>query len=108
MAKALYFLTHEERPEMFSGYGIPLNEGDKSSLVGMLMVDRPERVAPEYLDRIYNTFGEFQLGPMTSNGDRGLYTRMRIDDPISLELVRDGLYNSVAGVIASVRWGRWF
>jgi hypothetical protein len=32
------------------------------------------------------------IGPMTLNGDRELFTQMRIQDPHSLDLVRDGLY----------------
>jgi hypothetical protein len=100
--KPLYFLTHEGNPGVFSGYGIPLKEGTKSPLVGMLLLDRPERCPQEYLDRIYDTFGEYQIGPMTSKGDRGLYTCMSIEDPLSLDLLRDDLYNSVAGTIAEI------
>jgi hypothetical protein len=102
--KPLYFLTHEGNPSMFSGYGIPLkplNEGDKSRLpgewsksplVGMLMVDRPERCPEEYLQGLRDTFGEVMLGPITTNGDRGIFTQMRIEDPLSLSLVREDLY----------------
>jgi len=49
--KPLYFLTHEGHPSMLSGYGIPLKEGEKSPLVGMVMVDRPERCPEEYLSQ---------------------------------------------------------
>jgi hypothetical protein len=102
MSKPLYFLTHEGNPAMFSGYGIPLKEGEKSSLVGMLLLDRPTRCPQAYLDSIHDTFGDYQIGPMTSSGDRGLYTQMTIEDRLSLDLLRDDLYNSVAGIIADV------
>lgn len=100
--KRLYFLTHEGNPGVFSGYGISLKEGTKSPLIGMLLLDRPMKCPPEYLDRIYDAFGDYQIGPMTSNGDRGLYTRMTIEDPLSLDLLRDDIYNSVAEMIADV------
>ena len=61
--KPLYFLTHEVNPGVFSGYGIPLKEGEKSPLVGMLMVDRPNRCPEEYLQCLRDTFGEVMLGP---------------------------------------------
>lgn len=89
--KLLYFLTHEGKPEIFSGYGIPLNEGEKSPLIGMLMVDRPSRCPETYIRELRETFGEAIIGPMTTGGDRGLYTRMSIGDPLSLYLVRDDL-----------------
>ena len=90
---------------MFFAYGTPLNErlneGDKrrlpgewskSPLVGMLMLGRPTRCPQAYLDSIHDTFGDYQIGPMTSSGDRGLYTHMAIEDPLSLSFVRDALY----------------
>ena len=101
MPKPLYFLTHEGNPGIFSGYGIPLSEG-KSPLVGMLMIDRPERCPPEYLDSLHETFGDIEVAPMTSKGDRGIYTQMRIEDPLSLSLLRDDIYNSVADAIADI------
>jgi hypothetical protein len=88
MPKPLYFLTHNGRPHIFSGYGIPLNEG-KSPLVGMLMVDRPARCPDNYLKDLKQAFGHVVIGPMTIYGERGIYTQMRIEDPFSLELVKD-------------------
>jgi hypothetical protein len=46
---------------MFSGYGIPLNEG-KSPLVGMLMVDRPRRCPNSYIRELRDAFGEAIVG----------------------------------------------
>jgi hypothetical protein len=91
-SKPLYFLTHEGNPRMFSGYGIPIEEGTKSPLIGMMLLDRPAKCAPEYLDSIHETFGDYQIGPMTTKGDRELYTHMRIDDPLSVELLRYDLH----------------
>ncbi len=93
MPKPLYFLTHEGNPAMFSGYGIPLKDGKKSPLVGMLMVDRPQKCPDSYIEKLREVFGEAIIGPMTLNHDRGLYTWMSIKDPASLELVRDDLYS---------------
>ena len=39
MPKRPYFLTSEDNPKMFWGYGIPLKDGDKSNLVGMTLVE---------------------------------------------------------------------
>jgi hypothetical protein len=69
--KPLYFPTQEGNPKLFSGYGIPLKEGTKSPLVGMLLLDRPTKCPPEYLDRVRNTFGDYQIRLMTSKGERG-------------------------------------
>ena len=90
--KPLCFLTHEGRPQIFSGYGVPLKDMQKSSLVGMLMVDRPARCPDNYLQDLKEAFGEVIIGPMTPRGDRGLFTNMRIYDLASLELVRDDLH----------------
>jgi hypothetical protein len=89
--KPFYFLTHEGRPHIFSGYGVPIRDGEKSPLVGMLMVDRPTRCPESYVRELRENFGEVIIGPMTLKGDRGLFTQIRIDDPASLELVRDDL-----------------
>ena len=100
--KPLYFLTHQGKPDVFSGYGISLIEDAKSPLVGMLVIDRPVRCPPEYLDRLHDAFGDTDVAPMTSKGDRGIYTQMRIEDPLSLSLLRDDVYNSVAVTIADI------
>lgn len=55
--KPLYFLTHEERPHIFSGYGIPIQDGEKSPLVGILMVDRPTRCPESYIRDLKENFG---------------------------------------------------
>ena len=65
-----------------------LSEG-KSPLVGMLMVDRPSRCPEDYIQDLKETFGEVIIGPMTINGERGLFTQMRIEDPYSLDLVKN-------------------
>ena len=77
---------------MFSCYGIPLEAGQKSRLVGMLMIDRSSRCPENYIGDLRRTFGEAIIGPITLNGDRGLFTQMRIEGPYSLNLVTDNLY----------------
>jgi hypothetical protein len=76
---------------MFSGYMIPFAEG-KSLLVGMLMVDRPNRCPENYIQDLKETFGEAMIGPVPLNRNRGQFTQMRIEDQHSLERVRKGLY----------------
>ncbi len=99
--KPLYFLTHEANPGVFSGYGIPLKEGQKSPLVGMLMVDRPARCPDSYIRSLREAFGEVFIGPMTSNYDRGVYTRMDIEDALSLGLLRDDIQGERVDYIRS-------
>ena len=41
------------------------------------------------------------LGPMTSQGDRGIYARIRIEDPFSLSLVRHDIYGYESEQIAA-------
>ena len=89
--KPLCFLTHEGRPQIFSGYGVPLKDMQKSPLVGMLMVDRPTRCPESYIWDLRETFGEAVIGPMTLGGDRGLFKNMRIDDPASLDTIVNAL-----------------
>jgi len=100
--KPLYFLTHDDNPGIFSGYGIPLRGEEKSRPVGMLMIDRPSKCPEDYLQSLRKTFGEVIVGPMTLGGDRGLFTQMRIDDPYSLGLVREDIYAPKTQEIADV------
>ena len=58
MPKPLYFLTYENNPGIFSGYGIPILEGEKPPVIGMLMVDRPNRCPDNYISDLRKTFGE--------------------------------------------------
>jgi|GEM_PF-3474494 len=92
----LYFLTHEGNPDIFSGYGIPVLDGEKSSLLGMLMVDRSSTCPEEYLHDLAATFGGVLIGQMTKNGDRGILTEMVIEEPVSLGLLKDGFFDPIA------------
>jgi len=92
----LYFLTHEGNPDIFSGYGIPVLDGKKSPLLGMLMVDRPSTCPDEYLQDLTARFGGVLIGKMTKNGDRGILTEMIIEEPMSLGLLKDGLCDPIA------------
>jgi hypothetical protein len=73
----LLYLSHPHS-ELFSGYGLTTNAGQKDSLVGLLMVDRPRPVDPEWLQSVTDTFGSYQLLPMTASGERGIACRMII------------------------------
>jgi hypothetical protein len=110
-SKPLYFPTHEGNPGVFSGYGISLMEDAKSPLIGMLMIDRPSPCPPAYIRELKDTFGEVFIGPITSNYDRGVYARMGIEDPLSLELLRDDVHGDQVDYIngaleMAVRVGR--
>jgi hypothetical protein len=75
----LYFLHHPTTPDTFSGYGLTTHPGRKDGLVGLLMVDRPQPVDPEWLKEVEKTFGEYQLVAMTETGERGLACQMQIE-----------------------------
>ena len=75
----LFFLSHPGKEEIFSGYGLTVEEGSKGNLVGLLMVDRPRPVDPKWLKQIERNFGEYQLVPMTATGERGIVCHMRIE-----------------------------
>ena len=75
----LFFLNHPETDDIFSGYGLAIQPGRSDLLVGVLMVDRPHPVDPLWLRQVEETFGEYQLVPMTAAGERGLLCRMHID-----------------------------
>jgi hypothetical protein len=48
----LYFLWHPTTSDIFSGYGLTMQEGRKDRLVGLLMVDRPQPVDPQWLEDV--------------------------------------------------------
>lgn len=76
----LYFLSHPGTKDIFSGYGLIAKEGFRDYLVGLLMVDRPEPVNPEWLEQVEGIFGEYQLVPMTAAGERGIVCHMQIEE----------------------------
>jgi len=73
----LLYLTHPDT-ELFSGYGLTTDTGCKDSLVGLLMVDRPHPADPAWLKSVSDSFGSYQLIPMTESGERGIACRMLI------------------------------
>jgi hypothetical protein len=93
--KPLYFLTHEGRPELFSGYGIPIMD-EMSPLMGMLIVDLPEDRLENHLKKIYRLFGEFMVGPARAKGGMGIFSEMWIEDPYSQKLLRENISIPVA------------
>jgi len=72
--KPLYFLTHEGRPDLFSGYGIPILD-EVSPLMGMLMVNVPEDRLEDHFKKIYRLFGEFMVGLRQLRGEWGYFPR---------------------------------
>jgi len=93
--KLLYFLTHEGRPGLFSGYGIPILD-EVSPLMGMLMVDVPEDRLEDHFKKIYRLFGEFMVGPATAKGEMGMFSEMWIEDPYSQKLLKENISDPVA------------
>jgi len=83
----LLCLYHPNSPDIFSGYGLVMQDAWPGHLVGILMVDRPFPADPGWLERIQDTYGECQLVPMTARGDRGLVCQMHIE-PESLQYLR--------------------
>jgi hypothetical protein len=75
--KKLIYLMHPDKENVFSGYGLPLE--DRYHLVGLLLIDRPYLADEEWLHRVREEFGEFQLAYMTSSGDRGMVCNMKIE-----------------------------
>lgn len=75
--KKLVYLMHPDKEDVFSGYGLPLE--DRYHLVGLLMIDRPYRADEEWLQRVREEFGDFHLAYMTRSGERGIACEMRIE-----------------------------
>ena len=83
----LFFLGHPGTEDTFSGYGLTIQPGNKEFLVGLLMVDRPRPVDPDWLQEVEAAFGECQLIEMTATGERGIACQMQIE-PESLSHLR--------------------
>ncbi len=83
----LFCLYHPHTADTFSGYGLAIMPNRPDLLVGLLMVDRPNPADPAWLKEIEEAYGEYQLVPMTADGDMGLVCRMHIH-PDSLHLLR--------------------
>lgn len=75
----LFFLSHPDTNDIFSGYGLTMQTGSKGLLAGVLMVDRPRPADPMWLREVETTFGECRLIPMTASGERGILCRMQIE-----------------------------
>jgi hypothetical protein len=57
---------------MFSAFGIPLKEGEKSPLVGMLQVEKTDPPTEEYIEELRQAFGDVHTGP-TIRGSSSIY-----------------------------------
>ena len=72
----LRYLWHPGTKNVFSGYGLTIYSIRPDRMVGLLMVDRPQPADPAWLQAVVDTYGECQLYPMTSTGERGLACRI--------------------------------
>jgi len=75
----LFFLECPLEESPVSGYGLTINHNRKDQLVGVVRVDHPEPIDPSLLQSIRETFGECNLVPMITTGERGLLCTMHID-----------------------------
>ena len=76
----LFFLGHPGAAlETFSGYGLTSHPDRREHLVGLLMVDRPHPVSPDWLQAVQQAYGTTQLLPLTATGERGIACRMHIE-----------------------------
>ena len=75
----LFFLGHPGSEQTFSGYGMTMQSGSEEFLVGLLMIDRPRPVDPDWLKEVRARFGEYKLVPMTATGERGIACQMHIE-----------------------------
>lgn len=73
--RELHFLWHPGTRDVFSGYGLTVRP---AHLVGVVMVDRPTVADPAWLAEIAETFGAYELVPMTESGERGIVCQMEI------------------------------
>lgn len=83
----LLCLYHPGTNDVFSGYGLVMEDDEPGDLVGLLMIDRPFPADLAWLERIYDAYGECDLVPMTAHGERGLVCQMHIE-PDSLRHLR--------------------
>jgi hypothetical protein len=73
----LFFLLHSGDVQ-FSGYGLTVEPGRHSQLVGLLMIDRSQPASAAWLATVKQTFGQYTLHPMTTTGERGIVCQMWI------------------------------
>ena len=90
----LVYLWHPGSHDIFSGYGLRIAS---AHLVGVVMVDRPRPVAADWLEEIRQTFGGYELVPMTASGERGMVCQMRIaeDSCVHLRVMRRAQSNAI-------------
>ena len=74
----LFCLYHPHTADTFSGYGLTVTPNRPDRLVGVLMVDRPNTVDPDWLQSIEDIYGDCLLVTMTATGERGLVCQMHI------------------------------
>ena len=110
----LVFLWHPGTRDIFSGYGLRIAP---AHLVGVVMIDRPRPAAVEWLEEIRQTFGGYELVPMTASGERGMICQMRIahNSRVHLRVMRSAqsaairqallpLLSALPAVILAMAW----
>ena len=93
--KKLIYLMHPDKEKVFSGYGLPLE--NRYHLVGLLMIDRPYRADPDWLEKVREEFGGFYIAYMTPSGERGIACEMKIEKDSRMFLKE--LDNPISGKI---------
>ena len=113
----LRFLWYPDSTDRFAGYGLTTQANRPCHLVGLLMVDRPQPVSHEWLQRIEATYGPYQLVPMTKTGERGILCQMRVmqesqrylrplphPDAIAIQIALRPLLDEPPNPMLKVRW----
>ena len=98
----LHYLGHPGTEDTFSGYGLTVSPDRPDRLVGLLMIDRPQPADPGWLRSVLDTYGECQLHPMTTGGERGLACRMQIEAD-SIPHLRRSLGNRTGDLQAALK-----
>lgn len=102
MNEPLYGLSHPGTEDTVSGYGLAMQLDRRDWLVGLLLVDRPHKVDPEWLKEVEATFGGYELFEMTSDGARGIACQMWIE-PASRPLIRQVKTPKVEDIMLMLR-----
>lgn len=83
----LLCLAHPGAPDVFSGYGVLMQDDWPGRMAGLLMVDRPYPADAAWLAHIADLYGACEVFPLTARDDRGLLCQMNVA-PDSLQHLR--------------------
>jgi hypothetical protein len=96
---SLCFLWHPGTADVFSGYGLTLQPDSLEQLVGLLLVDRPHVVDPDWLAEVERRFGGYTLHAMTATEERGIACQMWVERESQAYLRRLGIVQAALGVL---------